>query len=169
MTENIINVYLNLFIHSCFIIKAIECYIKAYSRGDALTNIGVSVSRDLVELFLLKWVLQYVPSENLPDDPFKKLSDFFYSGCQIIKLFWKLDFFKFCFNGFFLKVLGLMNSMETSVFKKKSPWPLKVTIKVKSCPIGPFQYLTALNQILLNFCVNIINLEDFLMWKMVLH
>ena len=74
----------------------------ANSRGDALTNIGLSVNCDLVEVFLLKWVLQYVPFEYLPDDPLKKLSDFFYSGCQIIKLSLKLDFLKLHFNGFFL-------------------------------------------------------------------
>ena len=60
--------------------------MSTISRGDALTNIGLSVNCDLVEVFLLKWVLQYVPFEYLPDDPLKKLSDFFYSGCQIIKL-----------------------------------------------------------------------------------
>ena len=47
------------------------------SRGDALTNIGLSVNCDLVEVFLLKWVLQYVPFEYLLNDPLKKLSDFF--------------------------------------------------------------------------------------------
>ena len=37
--------------------------------------------------FLAKRVLQYVSFENLPDAALKKLSNFFYSGCQIIKLF----------------------------------------------------------------------------------
>ena len=48
----------------------------------------------IVEVFLLKIVLHYVPFENQPDDPLKKLSIFFYLSCQIGYFFRKFKIFK---------------------------------------------------------------------------
>ena len=72
----------------------------------------------IVEVFLLKIVLHYVPFKNQPDDPLKKLSIFFYLSCQIGYFYRKFKIFKKKIDGSIIKHLTLLKPVSNFFFKK---------------------------------------------------
>ena len=86
----------------------------------------------IVEVFLLKIVLHYVPFKNQPDDPLKKLSIFFYLSCQIGYFYRKFKIFKKKIDGSIIKHLTLLKPVSNFFFQKKFFLPFYVDLKVKN-------------------------------------
>ena len=75
-------------------------------------TLRLTVNRVIVEVFLLKIVLHYVPFKNQPDDPLKKLSIFFYLSCQIGYFYRKFKIFKKKIDGSIIKHLTLLKPVS---------------------------------------------------------
>ena len=82
-------------------------------------TLGSTVNCIIVAVFLLKIVRHYVPFENQPDDPLKKLSIFFYLSCQIGYFFRKFKIFKKIIDGTIIKHLTLLKPVSNFFFQKK--------------------------------------------------
>ena len=73
----------------------------------------------IVEVFLLKIVLHYVPFENQPDDPLKKLSIFFIWVARSGIFIENSKFSKKKIDGSIIKHLTLLKPVSNFFFKKK--------------------------------------------------